>query len=273
MRCRRRLQHRCLPDLSWKSMTIQWGTRASVHPQGGLTLGAHQCRRLRRDSRLLGGPLAHAARRLQPARHRRRAGRRLLPAQQVRLLGRQRRRAVRRGDLAPLVVGRQHPLGRVPRPARRRGARDLPGRYRAEPAGLDRGRGCLQLAAADELRLSTRSSSSSPPRTSTPAATSRCSASGRWSTAAASGWRAPARSTGCCWRAAPAGPKPRCCCTCCAACFTRTLYRYLAAYAPTPRRAADRPAGAAGQVAAHRLRACSTCKLRRQPRARHWTAT
>src|SRR5579859_7324517 len=28
------------PDLSWKSMTIQWGTRAPVHPQGGLTLGA-----------------------------------------------------------------------------------------------------------------------------------------------------------------------------------------------------------------------------------------
>ncbi len=28
------------PDLSWKSMTIQWGTRAKVHPQGGLTLGA-----------------------------------------------------------------------------------------------------------------------------------------------------------------------------------------------------------------------------------------
>ena len=28
------------PDLSWKSMTIQWGTRAPVHPQGGLTIGA-----------------------------------------------------------------------------------------------------------------------------------------------------------------------------------------------------------------------------------------
>jgi hypothetical protein len=28
------------PDMSWKSMTIQWGTRARVHPQGGLTLGA-----------------------------------------------------------------------------------------------------------------------------------------------------------------------------------------------------------------------------------------
>lgn len=28
------------PDLSWKSMTIQWGTRAKIHPQGGLTLGA-----------------------------------------------------------------------------------------------------------------------------------------------------------------------------------------------------------------------------------------
>ncbi|MHB8574735.1 MAG: hypothetical protein ACYDCQ_05325 [Dehalococcoidia bacterium] len=27
-------------DLDWKSMTIQWGTRARVHPQGGLTLGA-----------------------------------------------------------------------------------------------------------------------------------------------------------------------------------------------------------------------------------------
>jgi len=26
--------------MSWKSMTIQWGTRAPVHPQGGLTLGA-----------------------------------------------------------------------------------------------------------------------------------------------------------------------------------------------------------------------------------------
>jgi hypothetical protein len=28
------------PDMSWKTMTIQWGTRAPVHPQGGLTLGA-----------------------------------------------------------------------------------------------------------------------------------------------------------------------------------------------------------------------------------------
>lgn len=28
------------PDMSWKSMTIQWGTRAKVHPQGGLTIGA-----------------------------------------------------------------------------------------------------------------------------------------------------------------------------------------------------------------------------------------
>jgi hypothetical protein len=27
-------------DLSWKSMTIQWGTRAPIHPQGGLTIGA-----------------------------------------------------------------------------------------------------------------------------------------------------------------------------------------------------------------------------------------
>jgi hypothetical protein len=28
------------PDMSWKSMTIQWGTRAPIHPQGGLTIGA-----------------------------------------------------------------------------------------------------------------------------------------------------------------------------------------------------------------------------------------
>lgn len=28
------------PDMSWKTMTIQWGTKAKVHPQGGLTLGA-----------------------------------------------------------------------------------------------------------------------------------------------------------------------------------------------------------------------------------------
>jgi hypothetical protein len=28
------------PDMTWKSMTIQWGTRAKVHPQGGLTIGA-----------------------------------------------------------------------------------------------------------------------------------------------------------------------------------------------------------------------------------------
>jgi len=28
------------PDMSWMNMTIQWGTRAPVHPQGGLTLGA-----------------------------------------------------------------------------------------------------------------------------------------------------------------------------------------------------------------------------------------
>jgi hypothetical protein len=28
------------PDMSWKTMTIQWGTRAKVHPQAGLTLGA-----------------------------------------------------------------------------------------------------------------------------------------------------------------------------------------------------------------------------------------
>ncbi len=27
-------------DLSWKAMTIQWGTRARIHPQGGLTIGA-----------------------------------------------------------------------------------------------------------------------------------------------------------------------------------------------------------------------------------------
>src|SRR5437660_1439072 len=27
-------------DMSWKSMTIQWGTRAPIHPQGGLTIGA-----------------------------------------------------------------------------------------------------------------------------------------------------------------------------------------------------------------------------------------
>jgi hypothetical protein len=27
-------------DMSWKTMTIQWGTRAKVHRQGGLTLGA-----------------------------------------------------------------------------------------------------------------------------------------------------------------------------------------------------------------------------------------
>ena len=27
-------------DMSWKNMTIQWGTRAPVHPQGGLTIGA-----------------------------------------------------------------------------------------------------------------------------------------------------------------------------------------------------------------------------------------
>jgi hypothetical protein len=26
--------------MSWKSMTIQWGTRAPIHPQGGLTIGA-----------------------------------------------------------------------------------------------------------------------------------------------------------------------------------------------------------------------------------------
>jgi hypothetical protein len=28
------------PDLGWMSMTIQWGTRAPIHPQGGLTIGA-----------------------------------------------------------------------------------------------------------------------------------------------------------------------------------------------------------------------------------------
>ncbi len=27
-------------DMSWKAMTIQWGTRAPLHPQGGLTIGA-----------------------------------------------------------------------------------------------------------------------------------------------------------------------------------------------------------------------------------------